>query len=172
MNLPNILTALRLATIPPFLFTYLFLPSFGERIAFIIFLFCGATDVLDGFIARKYNLVTKIGTVLDPLADKMLLITVLTVFTIKDKIDFWILLTMVFKELLLILGAYLLYNCKGAVIPSNIFGKISTIMFYAASISIMLDVSAGYLLIIVFVLLNIISLFVYFFRFISVKKTM
>lgn len=172
MGLPNILTVLRLAAIPPLLYSYLFMPRFGERIALIIFLFSGITDVLDGLIARKYNLVTKIGVVLDPLADKMLLISVLTVFTIKNKIGFWVLLTMALKEFLMIFGAYMLYSNRGDVIPANAFGKISTIMFYIASLSIMLNIPIGYLLMIVFVSLNIISLFIYFFRFISIKKVL
>lgn len=172
MGIPNILTILRLASIPPLLYSYLFMPRFGERIALIIFIFSGITDVLDGLIARKYNLVTKIGTVLDPLADKMILVSVLTVFAIKNKIGFWILLTMALKELLMIYGAYLLYRDRGDVIQANSLGKISTIMFYIASLSIMLNISAGYLLMIVFVMLNIISLFIYFFRFISIKKVL
>ena len=85
--------------------------------------------MLDGFIARKYNLVTKIGTILDPLADKMMLISVLAGFVIKDKLGFWVLLVMTSKELLMILGALMLYNQKGDVISANMLGKISTVLF-------------------------------------------
>lgn len=170
MSVPNVITALRLAIIPPFLYSYLFIPTYGEMIAFIMLVFSGITDVLDGFIARKYNQQTKIGAVLDPLADKMLLVSVLSVFTIKDKIGFWILLTMSLKELLLIFGAYLLYSSRKDVIPANVFGKVSTIIFYIASLSIMLNASSGHLLMIIFVLFNLISLFIYCLRFISIRK--
>lgn len=170
MNVPNILTLIRIATITPFLYFYLFFPIHGESIALIIFIFSGLSDLLDGFIARKYNLVTKIGTILDPLADKMMLISVLAGFVIKDKLGFWVFLVMTSKELLMILGALMLYNQKGDVISANMLGKISTVLFYIVSISIMINLSIGYFLMVIFLIINLITMCFYFLKFITIKK--
>ncbi len=171
LNLPNALSLIRIAIISPFLYFYLFIPGYGESIALIIFIFSGLTDLLDGFIARKYNLVTKIGTVLDPLADKLMLISVLTGFVIKNKINLWILILMVCKELLMVLGTFILYNDKDEIISANVIGKITTVLFYTAGIAIIINSPAGHFLMICFFVLNITSLFFYLFKFISVKKT-
>lgn len=94
-----------------------------------MFLIAGLTDVLDGYIARKKNLVTKWGIVLDPLADKLMLLTVLTCLTINDIIPLWIIIIVSIKELAMIIAGAILYN-KDFIIPSNIFGKMATLMFY------------------------------------------
>ncbi|SHJ10744.1 CDP-alcohol phosphatidyltransferase family protein [Lutispora thermophila] len=169
MITPNMLTSIRIGLVPPMLYSYLYMPKNGETVAFFIFIFSALTDVLDGFIARKYGMVTKLGTVLDPLADKMMLISVLTIFVLKQKISIWILIVMTLKELLMIGGAYFLYSNEDVVIPANIYGKASTFMFYVSGFSIILDLGMGSIFMNLFALLNIISLFIYFYRFVSVK---
>lgn len=169
MITPNILTSIRIGLVPPMIYSYLYMPKNGETTAFIIFIFSALTDILDGYIARKYSMITKLGTVLDPLADKMMLISVLTIFVMKDKINIWILIVMALKELLMIVGAYFLYSSEDVVIPANIYGKVSTFMFYISGLAIMLELAIGSIFMNLFVLLNIISLFIYFYRFVSVK---
>lgn len=171
MITPNVLTSVRIGLVPMMIYSYLYMEQNGEKIALFIFIFSGITDMADGYIARKYNMITKIGTMLDPLADKMMLVAVLTIFSITNKISYWILIIMALKELFMILGAYFLYNSEDVVIPANIYGKISTIMFYISSLTIMLDLSIGSFFINMFVILNLISLFVYFYRFVSVRGT-
>lgn len=168
MITPNMLTAIRLGLVPPMIYSYLYMPRNGETIAFFILIFSALTDILDGYIARKYDMITKLGTVLDPLADKMMLVSVLTIFSLDNKISFWILVIMALKELLMILGAYFLYN-EDIVIPANIYGKISTFMFYISGLTIMLGLSIGSLFMNIFVILNLISLSIYFYRFVSIK---
>ena len=76
MNIPNLLSIFRLALIPVFA-VVIFSPIPNSALwACLIFLLSGATDVLDGYIARKYNMITNVGKVLDPLADKLMQITV------------------------------------------------------------------------------------------------
>ncbi len=171
MNLPNALSMFRITLISPYLYFYLFFPTYGESIALTIFIISGLTDLLDGYIARKFNQITKIGTVLDPLADKLMLVSVLTGFVIKDKINLWLLTFIVCKELLMILGSFILYSEKDEVIPSNVIGKITTILFYVAGIAIIIEMPSGYSLMVSFFILNIISLFFYFYKFIALKKT-
>ncbi len=131
MNIPNILTIFRMFLIPVFVALF-FLPDSNNLIYSIsVFLLAGVTDVLDGYIARKYNLVTKWGVVLDPLADKLMLMTVLVCFVLKDFIPLWIVIIIALKELFMIIGGTFLYK-KNTLIPSNIFGKVSTFLFYLA----------------------------------------
>lgn len=170
LNIPNALTLLRIAVISPFLYFYLFFPIHGEKIALMFFIFSGITDLADGFIARKYDQVTKLGAILDPLADKMMLISVLTVFVIRKKIEIWILLVMALKELLMILGAFYLYNGKKEVIPANTLGKVSTALFYAAGLSIIINLPIGYSMIVLFLVFNLVSMFFYFLKFITIRK--
>lgn len=102
-----------------------------------IFLLAGATDLLDGYIARKYNLITQIGTLMDPLADKLMIITVLVCFALKAYIPFWIAAIVIIKEAAMILGSIHLYYSKhNIVIPANHFGKAATAAFYLAVILI------------------------------------
>lgn len=129
MNLPNILTIIRLMLIPVFVVMFFSHSTNNLVYSISIFLFAGFTDFLDGYLARKYKLVTKMGAVLDPLADKLMLITVLSCLVIKAYIPIWVLIIIAAKELFMIFCGMFLYK-KGTVIPSNKFGKISTILFY------------------------------------------
>lgn len=131
MNIPNILTIFRLFLIP--IFVIVFFSSTAKSLLFatLIFLFAGLTDVLDGYIARKYKLITKWGTVMDPLADKLMLLTVLGCLVIKNYIPNWILIVISVKEFAMIISATFLYK-KDTVIPANSFGKVSTLLFYIA----------------------------------------
>ncbi|MBC2398944.1 CDP-diacylglycerol--glycerol-3-phosphate 3-phosphatidyltransferase [Clostridium tetanomorphum] len=129
MNLPNILTLFRMFLIPFFILVFFSNIKNNIFYSIILFLIAGLTDVLDGYIARKKNLVTKWGIVLDPLADKLMLLTVLTCLTINDIIPLWIIIIVSIKELAMIIAGAILYN-KDFIIPSNIFGKMATLMFY------------------------------------------
>lgn len=133
MNLPNILTSIRFLLVP--LFVYVFFHEGQESIVYAtyIFVLAGITDVLDGYLARKYKLITKWGQAMDPLADKLMLITVLICFTIKDYLPVLIIIIVSLKELLMILGGLFLYYKKDKiVVPANKFGKIATVNFYIA----------------------------------------
>ncbi|KUO70029.1 MAG: CDP-diacylglycerol--glycerol-3-phosphate 3-phosphatidyltransferase, partial [Clostridia bacterium BRH_c25] len=122
MNIPNALTIIRLLLIPGFVYYFFSQMEYGIRIAIVIFVVAGLTDILDGFIARRYNLITRLGIVLDPLADKLMLLTVLISITLKDQIPFWIIVVVAIKETLLMLGAITLFNDHDIVVPANKFG--------------------------------------------------
>lgn len=129
MNVPNILTLFRLFLIPVFVLFFFSTVENNLVIAVSIFLLAGATDVLDGYIARKYNLVTKWGMVIDPLADKLMLLTVLVCLAVKGYIPLLVVILIATKDSLMIISGLFLYK-KNTVIPANIFGKASTILFY------------------------------------------
>lgn len=129
MNVPNLLTVFRLFLIPIFMIVFFSGSPSNLLLSICIFFLAGFTDVLDGYIARKYKLVTDWGTIADPFADKLMLLTVLTCLVIGHYLPLWVLVIILAKEGFMIIVGILLYR-KGTVIPSNIFGKLSTIFFY------------------------------------------
>ncbi|WP_138206535.1 CDP-diacylglycerol--glycerol-3-phosphate 3-phosphatidyltransferase [Haloimpatiens lingqiaonensis] len=160
MNIPNILTVFRLALVP--IFAYIFFSPMKNSLflSIAIFLIAGATDVLDGYIARKHNLITKFGIVMDPLADKLMLVTVLYCLTAENYIYSWVLWVIILKELSMIIGGTLLLN-KDMVIPSNIFGKISTFLFYISIFILIFSEPLGKMLIYVAVASAVVAFFNY-----------
>ena len=129
-HVPNILTIIRFLLIPPILI------SISEEqyiLAFIILTLSGITDILDGFIARKFNFITNFGKLMDPLADKCTQVSILVVLALKNIIPFWILIIVVLKEFAMIAGASFLYG-KELVVSSKWYGKAATVIFYFAII--------------------------------------
>lgn len=127
-HIPNILTIVRFFLIPVIM-KYLFQDDYLA--AFIVITISGLTDVLDGCIARKFNFITNFGKLIDPLADKLTQILILVTLSMKDIIPSWFLIIVIFKELILIIGASFLYG-KELVVSSKWYGKLSTVLFYVA----------------------------------------
>ncbi|GFN36075.1 CDP-diacylglycerol--glycerol-3-phosphate 3-phosphatidyltransferase [Tepidimicrobium xylanilyticum] len=171
MNIPNILTIFRILLVPIYLI--LFYSANKNRIIYgaIVFILAGISDFLDGHIARKYDLKTKLGAALDPLADKLMTFAVLISFTTEGLIPFWVLLIMGAKEGLMIIGGFMLYLLKDKkVLPSNKYGKIATFSFYVAILSIVFkfpDPNITKILILVTVVLNMLAFINYLIIFLS-----
>jgi len=127
-HIPNILTISRFFLIPVIV---IFLIQANYILAFIFLTMSGLTDVLDGFIARKFNYISNFGKLIDPLADKATQIAVLVVLTIQSIIPIWILIIVILKEFAMISGASFLYG-KEFVVSSRWYGKLSTVLFYIA----------------------------------------
>lgn len=133
MNLPNKLATLRIILVIPFVMV-LTLALKAENSTFeitmrilatIIFAAASITDYYDGKIARKYNLVTNLGKLLDPLADKILVISALVTLTKFDEISLWFVLIIIFRELL-ITGLRSIVAAEGVVIAAGNLGKWKT----------------------------------------------
>ena len=133
MNLPNKLATLRIILVIPFVMV-LTLALKAENSAFeitmrilatIIFAAASITDYYDGKIARKYNLVTNLGKLLDPLADKILVISALVTLTKFDEISLWFVLIIIFRGLL-ITGLRSIVAAEGVVIAAGNLGKWKT----------------------------------------------
>jgi len=90
----------------------------------------GLSDCFDGFFARKLNQVTSLGKILDPIADKVTLISVAVCMVIYMPAIMPIMMVLVTKEFLMLLGGFILLLCKVAPPPANIFGKVATVIFY------------------------------------------
>lgn len=147
MNLPNRLTLLRICMIPLFIAAY-FLPFFwGAYVAVGIFALAAFTDFLDGFIARKYNLVTDLGKLLDPIADKVLVTSALFCVVATNPVRFLSVVgaanfpfetfgtiflaccaTVILSRELLISAVRMIAASKGIVVQANVFGKVKTFL--------------------------------------------
>lgn len=128
LNLPNLLALLRLLMVP--LVVY-FIAQEDMLLAGGLFVTACFTDLLDGFIARRYSLTTRLGTWLDPFADKLMAVSVVVTFTVKGILPWFVTVIIFFKEFLMLLGGFLALK-KGYTTPSNIFGKIASLMLNAA----------------------------------------
>ena len=96
--LPNVLSISRIMLVPLFPFFYYSDISHGNLIALFIYVLAGLTDILDGFIARKFDLITRIGIVLDPFADKLMLLSVLFTLTFAEILPWFIVILVTIKE--------------------------------------------------------------------------
>ncbi len=128
-TIPNILTYIRILCVP--FFVWILLDSSIQNniyIAFGIFIFASVTDLVDGFIARHYHLVSDIGKIADPIADKLLQVSTLVCLTVLEKIDPVFPLVFVIKESYMVIGGSAIVKLfkSSYEIKSNIFGKAAT----------------------------------------------
>ena len=128
MNLPNKLTVLRVILIPFFVFFMLapYFEGYGNYIAVGIFIIASITDFLDGYIARKNNLVTNFGKFMDPLADKLLVCSALICLIETGQLASWIVIIIISREFI-ISGFRLVASDNGVVIAASYWGKFKTV---------------------------------------------
>lgn len=155
INYPNMLTIVRLLLIPVYL--YFFLK--GEYIiSGVVFSVSGLTDFFDGYLARKYNMVTDLGRLLDPLADKLTLISILAVLIYMDVIPKIISITLLSREVFVLFGSGIMYIMGKDLIKPTILGKASVFLLYVAIAASLLDLKfIDMLLYYVVIPLNILS---------------
>lgn len=140
MNLPNKLTILRVILIPFFVVFMLFdiTGAADKWIALAIFCIASLTDMLDGKIARKYNLVTNFGKFMDPLADKLLVCTALICLTSMNRLNVIVVLVIIAREFI-ISGFRLVASDNGIVIAASYWGKFKTVSQMALIIVLIMD---------------------------------
>lgn len=128
MNLPNKLTMFRMILIPFFVFFMLFpfMGKAGDYIALIIFIGASLTDMLDGKIARKYNLITNFGKFMDPLADKLLVCSAMVCLVELGRLPAWIVIIIIGREFI-ISGFRQIAADNRIVIAANMWGKVKTV---------------------------------------------
>jgi len=124
-NIPNILTMLRIILAPFFM---IFLLNDKYLVAFIILLIASITDFLDGMLARKLNMQTQFGRILDPIADKVLILVSMLALLIKFHFPLWIGLIIILRDFLIVCGgALIIYKKKQQYLAPSILGKTSTV---------------------------------------------
>ena len=146
MNLPNKLTIFRVILIPFFVFFMLapYFPDNGKYIAVAIFIIASLTDMLDGKIARKYNLVTNFGKFMDPLADKLLVCSAMICLVATGQLASWIVIIIISREFI-ISGFRLIAADNGIVIAASYWGKFKTVFQMLMIIVLIHDIqNAGF----------------------------
>lgn len=127
MNLPNKLTMMRIFLIP-FVMIFVLVEGIPHRwlLGMIFFIIASITDMLDGKIARSRNLITDFGKLMDPVADKMLVMSTLVCFVQEEICGAWVVAIILFREFL-VTSVRMVAADKGIVIPANIWGKVKTV---------------------------------------------
>ncbi len=138
MNIPNLLSMFRLMLVPIFPIVYNSQLPHANWYAVGIYLLAGTTDVVDGFIARHTGQVTKLGRVLDPLADKAMAFCVLLTITVAGVVSPWAVLVIFVKELLMGIGAITMMHKENDVFGAVWVGKLSTVVFAGVIMSLTL----------------------------------
>lgn len=141
MNLPNKLTILRVIMIPFFVFFMLapYFEGYGNYIAVAIFIIASFTDFLDGYLARRDNLVTNFGKFMDPLADKLLVCSALICLVETGQLASWIVIIIISREFI-ISGFRLIASDNGVVIAASYWGKFKTVFQMIMVIMLILNI--------------------------------
>lgn len=123
-TIPNIITMFRIATVPVLI---ILLHDYQYGWAFLVFLVSGISDGLDGFIAKRFNMSSELGAILDPLADKALIFSSYLMLMILGDLPFWLFLTVIFRDLLILVGSliYVAFNGQVKMAPSYL-SKLNT----------------------------------------------
>lgn len=139
-TLPNVLSGLRLLTIP--LFVWLALGPQEDGWAALVLAVGGITDYLDGFLARRWNQISRVGQLLDPIADRLSTISVLVVFLVRGVVPWWFVLLLVVRDVVLAVQMTRLKGRGITGLPVNFIGKTATFNLMAAFPLLMWGVSA------------------------------
>jgi cardiolipin synthase len=132
VNIPNALTVFRIALIPLYLYVFFSPFPYHVEIAFCVLVLAGLTDIVDGYIARKYKQVTSFGIMMDPLADKLMMMAVIASLFLTERISVWAALFFFARDLAMIVFAAVFHFRGKKTVPANAFGKLTTVLFYIA----------------------------------------
>lgn len=139
--IPNLLTVLRIAATPVLimLLKYEMFPG-----ALLLFVLAGISDGLDGYIAKRFRYQTRLGAILDPVADKVLLVSCFVVLTVMNHIPFWLLVVVVFRDIVIVGGYLLLVILEGGVKmnPSRI-SKLNTVFQICLITGVLIKLATG-----------------------------
>ena len=104
INIPNFITLARVLSVPVI---FWLLVDGNSRVAFFVFLFAGISDAVDGFLAKRFNWTTELGAYLDPLADKLLIVSIYIALGVSQKIPLWLVIAVVSRDILILLAVLL-----------------------------------------------------------------
>ena len=166
MNIPNLLSIFRILLVPAFAAAFFRGGENSHLWSTGIFLLAGLTDVVDGYIARRFGQITMLGRFLDPLADKLMVMTALVCCTIGGVIPLWAVLLFAGKECAQGLCGLVLFKKMRDVPPSNILGKAGTVLFYL-TIALTLVFRVGATTQLILLIISFILIFTAFFSYIS-----
>ncbi len=150
LTIPNILSMFRLLLLPFIVWLYVFEDnSLG---AIILLFISGISDIADGYIARRFNMVSDFGKILDPIADKFTQGVLLICLAVTHDIIFYLIVAFVIKEFLMALMGYLTYKNHDSVNSAKWYGKLNTVVIYSAIVILLFlpDLSQSIVNIIIF----------------------
>lgn len=128
-NIPNILSVIRILLV--FVFVFVLFVLDNMYVALIVFFVAGATDVVDGYLARRNNWITNLGKILDPFADKLMQCTVLVSLCIKGILPLWFVIPYFVKEVVTLAMGFLVIKRRSFNVVSRWYGKFAVCLFYA-----------------------------------------
>jgi CDP-diacylglycerol--glycerol-3-phosphate 3-phosphatidyltransferase len=131
LNLPNVLTLLRILLVPVLVVALLNETANGDLLAAIVFALASFTDAMDGYLARTRNAITTFGKLMDPIADKLLIIAALVALVSLDRVPAWVAMVIIARELT-VTWTRMQATQQGVVIAANWWGKAKTIVQVAA----------------------------------------
>jgi CDP-diacylglycerol--glycerol-3-phosphate 3-phosphatidyltransferase len=127
LNVPNVLTVLRILLVPVLVVALTTETHNGDTIAAVVFALASITDGLDGYIARSRKAITTFGKVMDPIADKLLITAALIALVSLDRLAAWVAMVIVAREFA-VSSLRVAAAAEGAIIPASILGKIKTVI--------------------------------------------
>ena len=135
MTVPNLITTIRIILAPVFII-YLISEQFFS--ALIVFLICVVSDGLDGLLARIFNQKSRLGTFLDPLADKILLVAAFITLGVRRYIPSWLTVLVIARDVMILLGIFFLFiNAREYKIKPSVISKINTCLQFVAVLSVL-----------------------------------
>ena len=136
-QIPNLLTLARIAAVPV-LILFLYEGLYGAALA--VFVLAGITDGLDGWIAKRFKCVTRLGSILDPLADKILIVSTYVMLVLAGDLPFWLILLIGFRDLGIIAGVLVLNTLNGHVqMQPSLLSKVNTFLQISLVILVMVE---------------------------------
>ncbi|KRE94566.1 CDP-diacylglycerol--glycerol-3-phosphate 3-phosphatidyltransferase [Paenibacillus sp. Soil766] len=167
MNIPNMLTISRFVLIPVYLVLF-----FNDHIrtSFIILLVAGLTDILDGYIARTRKLITPMGVMLDPLADKCMMIAVILSLLISEMIPWQAAVAMFIRDAGMIMGSAFFHFRGKLTVPANVMGKLTTVLYYFAILFIVFEFTFAITYLWYVIGVSFLTSFIYIFQFLLLNR--
>jgi CDP-diacylglycerol--glycerol-3-phosphate 3-phosphatidyltransferase len=135
VNVPNVLTVLRILLVPVLVVALLDETPNGDLFAAVVFVVASLTDLLDGYLARTRNAVTTFGKLMDPIADKLLIIAALVALVSLDRVAAWVAMVIIAREFA-VTALRMAATQQGVVIEASRFGKAKTVLQIAAVLAL------------------------------------
>lgn len=153
-TIPNVITLFRILLLPLFVF-FLFSDDYALSYAIGILVICGLSDALDGYIARRFHMTSTLGQVLDPLADKLAIMTIFISFMLKGFIPIWIAVIILLREVLVLLFSIFFFFSKTQLPEPVMAGKYAIALLYIAVVISIFHQSLSLFLLIIALILSL-----------------
>jgi cardiolipin synthase len=162
LNVPNILTLSRFILIPVYLIVFF---EGYPKTAFFILVVAGLTDIVDGYLARSRGLVTQLGVMLDPLADKTMMLAVIISLLISGMIPWEAAVAILIRDLGMIIGSAFVHFRGKQTLPANIWGKLTTVLYYLAILFIVFETPFAIVYLWFVIAISFLTSFIYIIQF-------